>query len=77
MSVPVPVPYMEMMANSWEIIGNFMYPAHAYLRLLSIFRAGLLDLRSIRTRTFPLEALPAAMDAAGSAKSSECVVVTS
>jgi alcohol dehydrogenase len=75
MNVPVPVPYMEMMANSWEIIGNFMYPADAYLRLLRVIRAGLLDPRSIRTRTFPLDALPAAMDAARSAKGSECVVM--
>jgi alcohol dehydrogenase len=77
MSVPVPVPYMEMMANSWEMMGNFMYPADAYLRLLSLIMAGLLDPRSIRTRTFPLDALAAAVDAAGSAQSSECVVVTS
>jgi alcohol dehydrogenase len=77
MSVPVPVPYMEVMANSWEIVGNFMYPADAYLRLLALIRAGLLDLRSIRTRTFPLDAVPAAVDASASAKSSECVVVTS
>ena len=61
MSVPVPVPYMEMMANSWEIIGNFMHPADAYLRLFSLIRAGLLDPRSIRTRTFPLTSLPAAI----------------
>jgi alcohol dehydrogenase len=77
MSVPVPVPYLEMMTNSWEIIGNFMYPADAYLRLLALIRAGLLDLRSIRTRTFPFDAVPAAVDASASAKSSECVVVTS
>ena len=77
MSVPLPVPYMEMMANSWEIIGNFMHPADAYLRLFSLIRAGLLDPRSIRTLTFPLDSLPAAIDAASSAKGSGCVVVTS
>lgn len=77
MSVPVPISYMEMMANSWEIIGNFMYPADSDRRLLSLIRAGLLDVHSIQTRTFPIDALPAAMDAAVSAKSSECVVVTS
>jgi alcohol dehydrogenase len=77
MSVPVPVPYLEMMVNGWEMIGNFMYPADAYLKLFSLIRAGLLDIRSIRTQTFPLDALHTAMDAATSAKSSECVVVTS
>jgi alcohol dehydrogenase len=77
MSVPLPVPYVEMMANSWEIIGNFMYPAEACTRLLSLIRAGLLDPRSMRLHTFPLDALPAAMEAAASAKNSACVVMTS
>lgn len=77
MSVPIPISYMEMMANNWEILGNFMYSAGAYLRLLALVRAGLLDVRSIRARTFPLEALPAAMDAAADANRSEYVVVTS
>jgi alcohol dehydrogenase len=57
MSVPVPVPHMEMMVNGWEMIGNFMYPADAYLKLFSLIRGGLLDIRSIRTQTFPLDAL--------------------
>jgi alcohol dehydrogenase len=76
MSVPIPISYMEMMANNWEILGNFMYPVGAYLRLLALARGGLLDMRSIRALTFPLEALPAAMEAAASSKSSEYVVVT-
>lgn len=77
MSVPVPISYLEMMANNWEILGNFMYPASAYQRLLALVRGGLLDVRSFQARTFPLEHLPAAMDAAASATSSEYVVLTS
>jgi alcohol dehydrogenase len=77
MSVPIPISYTEMMASNWEILGNFMYPAGAYLRLLALIRGGLLDMRSIRARTFPLEALPAAIAAAAVSKSSEYVVVTS
>jgi alcohol dehydrogenase len=77
MNVPIPISYMEMMSNNWEILGTFMYPAGAYLRLLALIRGGLLDVRSIRACTFPLPALPAAIDAAASAHSSEYVVVTS
>jgi alcohol dehydrogenase len=25
MTVPVPISYVEMMFNSWEIVGQFMY----------------------------------------------------
>ncbi|HEX4454673.1 MAG TPA: zinc-binding dehydrogenase [Kofleriaceae bacterium] len=77
MSVPVPVPYLDLMANNWEILGNFMYPATTYARLFSLVRAGLLDARAIRPRAFPFEDLPAAIEAAASAANDECVVVTS
>ena len=49
------------MANSWEIIGNFMYPVDAYRRLLDLVRAGMLDINMIRPRTFQLSALPDAI----------------
>jgi hypothetical protein len=32
MSTPLPLSYMDLMANSWEIIGNFMYSVDAYRR---------------------------------------------
>jgi alcohol dehydrogenase len=66
---------MELMANNWEIIGQFMYPADAYRRLLDLVRAGLLDISPIRPRVFTLTALPQAMEAAAKAGSLECVVV--
>ena len=46
------------------------------MRLVDLARAGLLDLRAIRVRAFPLEALPEAMEAAATADALECVVVT-
>jgi alcohol dehydrogenase len=75
MSAPLPLSYMELMANNWEIMGQFMYPADAYRRLLDLVRAGLLDISAIRPRVFPLSALPEAMKAAAAAGSLECVVV--
>jgi alcohol dehydrogenase len=45
------------------------------MRLIDLARAGLLDLSAIRVRSFPLEALPEAMDAAATAGGLECVVV--
>jgi alcohol dehydrogenase len=64
------------MANSWEIIGNFMYPIDFYRLLLDLMRAGLLYIGAIRPRTFQPSALPEAMDAAATAGSLGCVVVT-
>jgi alcohol dehydrogenase len=63
------------MANSWEIIGNFMYPIDFYRLLLDLMRAGLLYVGAIRPRTFQPSALPEAMDAAATAGSPGCVVV--
>jgi hypothetical protein len=52
-----------------------MYPRDAFMRLIDLARAGLLDLGAIQTRSFPLDALPAAMEAAATASGLECVVV--
>jgi threonine dehydrogenase-like Zn-dependent dehydrogenase len=54
MTTPLPLPYGEIMRNNWEIIGQFMYPSHAYRSLLGLLRAGLLDISAIRPRRFPL-----------------------
>jgi alcohol dehydrogenase len=77
MSVPLPLSYMEVMANSWELIGNFMYPNDACLRLLNLVRSGLLDFSPVRPRTFKLPQLPEAMLAAAHAGSLECIVMQS
>jgi alcohol dehydrogenase len=75
MSVPLPVPYLEVMLNNLEIIGQFMYPRDVFGRLGELTRSGLLDLGAIRVRAFPLDALPAAMEAAAQADGLECIVV--
>jgi alcohol dehydrogenase len=75
MSVDLPIPYTALMLNSWEIIGQFMYPAGAYLRLLDLLRSGLLDISAIRPRAYPLARLPEAMEAAATAGSLEYVVI--
>jgi alcohol dehydrogenase len=75
MGVTLPIPYLDVMLNNIEIIGQFMYPRDVFRRLGALARAGLLDLHAIRARSFPLEALPAAMEAAATAGGLECVVV--
>ncbi|WP_137927981.1 zinc-binding dehydrogenase [Cupriavidus sp. 2SB] len=75
MTVPLPVPYTELMLNGWEILGQFMYPRDAYGRLFDLVRAGLLDMTPIRPIVFPLAALPEAMDAAATSSNFECVVM--
>jgi alcohol dehydrogenase len=75
MTTELPIPYTTVMLNSWEIIGQFMYPAGAYRRLLELLRSGLLDIRAIRPRVYPLAALPEAMEAAATAGNLECIVM--
>lgn len=75
MTSPLPVNYLQLMANNLEIIGNFMYPTDANRRLLNLLRAGQLDLSPIVPKVFPLAALPEAMEVAASAHNLECVVM--
>ncbi|MCX4163054.1 MULTISPECIES: zinc-binding dehydrogenase [Paraburkholderia] len=75
MTVPLPVPYTELMLNGWEILGQFMYPRDAYRRLLDLLRSGLLDMNLLRSRVYPLSALPEAMAVAAHASNFECVVI--
>jgi len=75
MTVPLPVAYMQLMANDLEIIGQFMYPADASRRLLGLVSAGLLKIGAIVPKTFALADLPQAMDATANATNLECVVV--
>jgi alcohol dehydrogenase len=63
------------MLNNWEILGQFMYPASAYRRLIALIRGGLLDLGAVKPRVFALTALSEAMEAAASAGNLEVVVV--
>jgi alcohol dehydrogenase len=75
MGVPLPISYLDVMLNNLEILGQFMYPQDTFMRLVDLARAGLLDLRAIRARSFSLESLPEAMEAAATADALECAVV--
>ncbi len=76
MTVPLPLTYAEMLANDWQIIGNFMYERNALGRLVALIAAGLLDLDVVRLRTFAFTELQAAMDAAATMRALDCTVVT-
>jgi alcohol dehydrogenase len=75
MAVPLPIPYTEVMLNSWEILGQFMYPRTAYAQLLKLVGSGLLAAEAIRALEFPFAEVPEAINAAASASSAECVVI--
>ena len=75
MTTELPIPYSTVMSNDLEILGQFMYPATAYRRLLELVRGGLLDITAIRPLVYPLSNLTEAMDAAATARSLECVVM--
>jgi alcohol dehydrogenase len=73
--VDLPVPYLQLMLNSIEIIGNFMHKTDAFRNVLALVRAGRLDLHAIMLKVFPLSQLIPAMDAAGAAGSLEQIVM--
>jgi alcohol dehydrogenase len=75
MTVPLPLTYGEVMINNWEIIGNFMYPALVFRRLLALVRAGLLNLEAIRIKSFPLTEAPAAIEAAANSSGLQSSIV--
>jgi alcohol dehydrogenase len=66
-----PVPYLDLMLNSLELIGNFMHPVD----VCSLVRTGRLDLQSIIPRTFALSQLPSATDAAATAGDNEAAII--
>ncbi|QDL92488.1 zinc-binding alcohol dehydrogenase family protein [Paroceanicella profunda] len=74
---PLPLDYLQMMFNTLEVLGNFMHPADAHLRLAALVRSGRLSLDAIATQAFALPDLDRAMTAAAEAGSLEMVVVTS
>jgi alcohol dehydrogenase len=75
MSEPLPLAVGEMLGNDWSVIGNFMYPKEAPARLAAMVRGGLLDLRAIRIRAFPLDGLEAAVDAAARMRALDLTVL--
>lgn len=62
--VPLEISFRELLANDWEIVGQFMYARTAPAELAGLVAAGLLDLGKIRIKSFPLAKLPDAVTAA-------------
>ena len=75
MTVPLPLTYGDMMANNWEVIGNFMYRPGTIQTLAALVRSGLLDLGLVRVSSFALGELPEAMQQAAKMRSLDCTVL--
>ena len=57
--VPLEISFREMLANDWEIVGQFMYERHAPGQLAALAADGLLDLGKIEVKTFKLDRIQA------------------
>ena len=64
--VPLEISFREMLANDWEIVGQFMYERYAPGQLAALAAAGLLDLGKIKVKTFRLDQFRQAVEAAAS-----------
>ena len=63
-TVPLEISFRELLANDWEVVGQFMYERTAPAELAALVAHGLIDLGKIRTATFALARLPEAISAA-------------
>jgi alcohol dehydrogenase len=62
--VPLEVSFRELLANDWEIVGQFMYERHAPAQLVALAAAGLLELGKIQVKAFALGEIRQAIEAA-------------
>ena len=62
--VPLELSFREMLANDWEVVGQFMYERTAPGQLAALAATGLLDLRKIIVTTFKLADFRQAVEAA-------------
>lgn len=62
--VPLELSFREMLANDWEVVGQFMYERTAPGELARLVADGLLDLKKIAVTTFPLADFRRAVEAA-------------
>jgi alcohol dehydrogenase len=62
--VPLELSFREMLANDWEVVGQFMYARTAPGQLAALAASGLLDLRKIVVTKFKLADFRQAVDAA-------------
>jgi alcohol dehydrogenase len=63
---PLEVSFREMLANDWEIVGQFMYERQAPAQLAALAAAGLLELGKIRVKSFGLGEIKPAIETAAS-----------
>ena len=62
--VPLELSFREMLANDWEVVGQFMYARTAPGQLAALAAEGLLDLSKIIVTTFALADFKRAVEAA-------------
>ena len=62
--VPLELSFREMLANDWEVVGQFMYDRTAPAQLAALAADGLLDLGKIAVTTFELADFRQAVEAA-------------
>lgn len=62
--VPLELSFREMLANDWEVVGQFMYARTAPGQLARLAAEGLLDLKQIIVTSFPLADFKRAVEAA-------------
>ena len=72
---PIELSFREMLANDWEVVGQFMYDRTAPGQLAALAAEGLLDLGKINVTTFPLADFPRAVDAAAMMQSLDLTAV--
>jgi alcohol dehydrogenase len=63
-TAPLELSFGEMLANDWEVVGQFMYDRAAPGQLAALARENLLDLRKIAVTTFKLADFPRAVETA-------------
>jgi alcohol dehydrogenase len=62
--VPLDLSFREMLANDWEVVGQFMYARTAPGQLARLAAENLLDLKKIMVTSFPLAEFRRAVEAA-------------
>lgn len=73
--VPLELSFREMLANDWEVVGQFMYDRTAPGQLAALAAEGVLDLRKINVATFALADFRRAVDAAAMMQSLDLTAV--
>jgi alcohol dehydrogenase len=73
--VPLELSFREMLANDWEVVGQFMYDRTAPAQLAALAADGLLDPRKIVVTTFALADFRQAVEAAALMQSLDLTAV--